>query len=119
MRREYLFRWGRKQAGEHSRFLSTPPPGSGINLCSCMTFPCSGDEAPASSGGQPPPENRNSNRGETMLEMRNNGRKVLAVLLLLVLAAFAVLAPATALAKGESSHHAGGEASLALPDLSS
>jgi len=54
-----------------------------------------------------------------MLEMRSKGRTVLAVLLLVVLPAFAVVAPATAFAKGESAHHGGGEASLALPDLGS
>src|SRR2546425_641381 len=82
-----------------------------------MTFPSSGDEAPATSGGQPPPENRNPNRGETMLGMTSKGRTVLAVLTLAALSVFAVIAPATAFAKG--AHHGGGEASLALPNLGS
>jgi len=54
-----------------------------------------------------------------MLEMRRKGRTVFAVLMLVVLSAFAVVAPATAFAKGQSAHHGGGEASLALPDLGS
>ena len=53
-----------------------------------------------------------------MLGTRNRGRTVLAVLMLAALAAFGVLTPATVFAKGGTAH-LGGEASLALPDLSS
>src|SRR5437667_7526490 len=62
-------------------------------------------------------KNRNPNRGETMLGMTSKGRTVLAVLTLAALSVFAVIAPATAFAKG--AHHGGGEASLALPNLGS
>ncbi|TMQ51486.1 MAG: sodium-translocating pyrophosphatase [Candidatus Eisenbacteria bacterium] len=49
--------------------------------------------------------------------MTSKGRTVLAVLTLAALSVFAVIAPATAFAKG--AHHGGGEASLALPNLGS
>ena len=52
-----------------------------------------------------------------MLGMTSKGRTVLAVLTLAALSVFAVIAPATAFAKG--AHHGGGEASLALPNLGS
>ncbi len=54
-----------------------------------------------------------------MLGMKDKGWTALRILMLAAFVAFAVLAPATAFAKGPGAHHGGGEASLALPDLGS
>ncbi|HMI32000.1 MAG TPA: sodium-translocating pyrophosphatase [Candidatus Limnocylindrales bacterium] len=52
--------------------------------------------------------------------LRTRGRTVLAAIMLAALCAVAVLAPATtAFAQEGATHHGGGEASLALPDLHS